>query len=245
MKTNGVRLVEGGAWHKKIEELHMSDRSTIAAEPRSVTGKKVKQLRRDGFIPAVIYGQSEAVHVQLENLPLRRVLREAGSTSLIELELDGSSRTVLARHIQIHPTRGDLFHVDFYEVNMRQVLTSEAVLVATGESPAAEDGEGSAVLVVHTVQIEALPDDLISELEVDISRIEAPEDVLHVSDLAAPRGVTILADPETVIAKFEYAQLEEEEEEEEVEAPEADEVEVITKGRHEEEADSAETETDE
>jgi large subunit ribosomal protein L25 len=214
----------------------MSERSTLVAEPRSVTGKKVKQLRRDGLIPAVIYGQREPVHVQIDNLVLRRVLREAGSTSLIEIDLGGSSRTVLARHIQLHPTRGDVFHVDFYEVNMRQTLTSEASLVSKGESPTAEDGEGSVVLVVHSVQIEALPDDLISELEVDISRIETPEDVLYVGDLTAPAGVTILTDPETVIAKFEYAQLEEEEEEEVVEEPDAEEVEVIAKGRHEDEA---------
>jgi large subunit ribosomal protein L25 len=214
----------------------MSERSTLVAEPRSVTGKKVKQLRREGLIPAVIYGQREPVHIQMDNLVLRRVLREAGSTSLIEIDLGGSSRTVLARHIQLHPTRGDVFHVDFYEVNMRQTLTSEASLVSRGESPTAEDGEGSVVLVVHSVQIEALPDDLISELEVDISQIETPEDVLYVGDLKAPAGVAILTDPETVIAKFEYAQLEEEEEEEVVEEPDAEEVEVITKGRHEDEA---------
>jgi large subunit ribosomal protein L25 len=225
----------------------MSDRSTLVAEPRSVLGKKVKQLRRDGFIPAVIYGQNKPIHIQLENLVLRRVLREAGSTNLIEMDLDGSSHTVLARHIQFHPTRGELFHVDFYEVNMRQVLTSEAALVATGESPAAEDDEGSAVLVVHSVQIEALPDDLISELEVDISRIETAEDVLHVRDLVAPEGVTILTDPETVIAKFEYRRLEEEEEVEveAEEAPEADDVEVITKGRHEEDKAQREAEPEE
>jgi large subunit ribosomal protein L25 len=223
----------------------MSERSTLVAEPRSVTGKKVKQLRREGLIPAVIYGQREPVHIQMDNLVLRRVLREAGSTSLIEIDLGGSSRTVLARHIQLHPTRGDVFHVDFYEVNMRQTLTSEASLVSRGESPTAEDGEGSVVLVVHSVQIEALPDDLISELEVDISRIETPEDVLYVGDLKAPAGVTILTDPETVIAKFEYAQLEEEEEEEVVEEPDAEEVEVIAKGRHEDEAGGEKAEAEE
>jgi large subunit ribosomal protein L25 len=223
----------------------MSERSTLVAEPRSVIGKKVKQLRRDGLIPAVIYGQRETVHIQLDNLVLRRVLRETGSTNLIDIDLGDRSHTVLARHIQLHPTRGDLFHVDFYEVNMRRVLTTDAALVATGESPAAADGEGSAVLVVHSVQVEALPDDLISELEVDISRIVTPEDVLHVSDLTAPPGVTILTDPETVIAKFEYAQLEEEEEEEEVEAPDADEVEVITKGRHEDGEGSEKAEPEE
>jgi large subunit ribosomal protein L25 len=217
----------------------MAERISVAAEPRTIVGKQAKQLRRDGMIPAVIYGQGNNVHIQIENLSLRRVLRTAGATNLIDVEIDGGGkRTVLAREVQAHPTRGDLIHVDFYEVNMKEKIVVEAALVAVGEAAPVADGLGSTPLVLYSVEIECLPDNLISEIEVDLSKIETPDDVIHVSDLVVPKDVEILTDPEEVVARFEYLQLEEEAEEEEEESfleSAADEVEVIARGKKEEE----------
>lgn len=215
----------------------MSDeRLNITAEPRPVVGKKAKQLRREGMIPAVIYGQKEPLHIQLENLSLRRILRRAGSTNLVDISLGNSKRTVLVREIQSHVTRGDLLHVDFIEVDMKVTITAEAELVSVGQSAPAADGLGVVTLVLRSVEIESLPDALVSEIEVDFAKIETPDDVIYVSDLVVPEGVTILTDPETTVARFEYAQLvEEEEEEEELFVPAADAVEVVGKGKEEEE----------
>jgi large subunit ribosomal protein L25 len=167
------------------------------------------------------------------------VLRTAGETNLIYVEIDGGGkRTVLAREVQAHPTRGDLIHVDFYEVNMKEKIVVEAALVAVGEAAPVADGLGSTPLVLYSVEIECLPDNLISEIEVDLSKIETPDDVIHVSDLVVPKDVEILTDPEEVVARFEYLQLEEEAEEEEEESfleSAADEVEVIARGKKEEE----------
>lgn len=216
----------------------MSDRISITAEPRQVIGKKVKQLRREGLIPAVIYGQEETVHIQLENLKLRRVLRQAGSTNLVDIAVGKKNHTVLVREVQSHVTRGDLIHIDFQEVDLKTTITAEADLVAVGQSLPAADGLGVATLALRTVEIESLPDDLVSEIEVDFSKIETPDDVIYVRDLTTPVGVTILTDPETTVARFEYAQLvEEEEEEEELFVPAADSVEVVGKGKEEEEED--------
>lgn len=218
----------------------MTDRINMAAEPRIVTGKKAKQLRRDGWIPAVIYGQQDVKNIQLENLQLRRVLREAGTTHLIDIELRGRKHTVLAKELQVHPTRGELIHVDFFEVNMMEKIVVDAELVSVGNAAPAESGLGSVSLVIHSVEIECLPDNLISEIEVDLTRIETPDDMIFVSDLSVPEGVTILTDPEMVVARFEYAQVAEEEEvegEEFMFAQEADEVEVISKGKQEEDFD--------
>lgn len=214
----------------------MSDeRLNITAEPRTVVGKKVKQLRREGMIPAVIYGQKEAVTIQLENLALRRVLRQAGSTNLVDISLGKGKRTVLVREIQSHVTRGDLLHVDFIEVDMKSTITAEAELVTVGASAPSADGLGVATLALRSVEIESLPDALVSEIEVDLTMIKTPDDVIYVSDLVVPEGVTILTDPETTVARFEYAQLaEEEEEEEELFVPAADAVEVVGKGKDEE-----------
>lgn len=213
----------------------MADRISITAEPRSVIGKKVKQLRKEGWIPAVIYGKSDPTHVQLENGPLRRALRVVGTTQLVDLVVGGKKTTVLTREIQQHVTRGDLIHIDFYEVDMQGTITSVAELVAVNQSAPAAEGMGVATLAFRSLDIECSPDDLVSEIEVDMSLITTTDGVIYAKDLTMPKGVTALTDGETVIARFETFVEEEEEEEEEGFEPVADGVEVITKGKEEEE----------
>ncbi len=213
----------------------MSDRVMIVAESRTVTGKKVKKLRRDGFIPGVIYGQSEPVNIQMDVKPLRRALRVAGTTQLATIDVDGKEYTVLARQIQQHVTRRDIVHVDFLEVDMAVTIRSEAEIVAVGESALSESGEGMISIALYSIEIECLPDALISEIEVDLSTIENVDDTIVVGDLDIPDGVTVLNDPDTLIARFTYARADVEEEEEELEDLEAGDVEVI--GRDEDEED--------
>lgn len=216
----------------------MSERPNIAADPRPVTGKKAKQLRRQGVIPAVIYGQGQNLNIQVENLSLLRVLREAGTTNLIDVSVGEEKHTVLAKEVQVHATRGDLIHVDFYEVDMKEKLVVEAALVPVGIAAPVEDGLGTTAMVTMSLEIECLPDNLISEIEVDLTKIQTPDDVVLVSDLDVPEGVEILAEPDVVVARFDYIQLveeEEEEEEEELLMAAADDVEVIAKGKQAEE----------
>jgi large subunit ribosomal protein L25 len=216
----------------------MSDRVTIAAEPRTVTGKKVKQLRRHGYVPGVVYGQSEPVHVQMEEIQLRRALRVAGMTQLATLDVEGKEYIVLAREIQQHLTRRDVLHVDFMEVDMTATIRSEADLVTVGLSAVAETGEGMIAQSMYSVEIECLPDALVSQIEVDLALIATPTDSIYISDLDVPEGVTILADDDALVARFQTirATLEEEEEgeEEEMEELDADAVEVISKQSEEE-----------
>ena len=214
----------------------MSDRVTIAAEPRTVTGKKVKQLRRQGLVPGVLYGQSGPVNIQMEEIQLNRALRVAGMTQLATLDMDGKEYVVLAREIQQHVTRRNVLHIDFMEVDMQQTIKSEADLVMIGESPALEMEEGMIAQAMFSVEIECLPDALISTIEVDVSSILTPGDRIQIGDLAVPEGVTLLVDQDATVARFQTIRIvEEEEEEEELEGIEldADGVEVI--GREEEE----------
>lgn len=222
----------------------MAERVTVDAQTRTIIGKQNRQLRREGQIPAVIYGQRDPIHVQIENLSLRRALRTAGMNELIDIKVGGRKITVLAREIQQHPTRGDLLHVDFYEVNMRETIQADVHLLIVGEVAEELRPLGEIIQVLHAVTVECLPGDLISEIEVDISGIESPDQAIYVSDLTPPQGVTILTDPESAITSFEYFREEEEEEEEEetLFAEEAEEVEVIAKGKaadEEEEEDEA------
>ncbi len=215
----------------------MSERVVIQAEPRNVVGKKVQQLRNEGWIPAVIYGQSEPVIVQIEHSALRRALRQAGTTELIDVNVGAQVRTVLARDIQQHITRADLMHVDFYEVNLREKIRMDVSLVATGALHSAVAGLGSVTLIIQEVEVEALPTDLPSEIEVDLSRITDPDMTLHVRDLHVPDGVKILTAPDMAITTFSYTISEEQAEREEEElmfAPSADAVEVVSRAREDE-----------
>jgi large subunit ribosomal protein L25 len=215
----------------------MTDRIIIEAEQREVIGKQVNQLRRSGWIPGVVYGRNDPVSIQMEQKALRRALRTVGTTNLAELKFGNNLKTVLVRDIQQHLTRGDILHVDFLEVDMASTIRSEAELVAIGEAPPEADGLGVVTLMLRQVEIECLPDNLISQIEIDMSTFTSPEDIIHVSDIPVPAGVTILTDPDTIVARFEYVTAEEEAEEEEIVEEEdvAEDVEVISKGKKEEE----------
>ena len=215
----------------------MAERVTVDAEQRTVLGKKSSQLRRAGIIPAVVYGQSEPLHIQMHRTPLRRALRQAGSNELIDINVGGKKLTVLAREIQQHPTRGDVLHVDFFEVNMRETIIAEISLVMVGE-PADELRElGQVTQILHGVEVECLPGDLVSEIEFDISHLSSPDDIVYVHEIQLPEGLSLITDPEATVTSFDYFREEEEEEEEEEDllfATAADDVEVIGRGRDEE-----------
>ncbi len=191
----------------------MTDRVTIAAASRTVTGKKVKQLRHEGLVPGVIYGQRDPINIQMDIKPLRRALREVGTTQLADLDVDGKTFTVLAREIQQHLTRRDILHVDFMEVDLKQVITSTAELVGVGIAAPEEDGDGTVAFVLFEVDIEALPEALVPQIKVDLSQIQTVNDVILVGDLVVPEGVTILTDPEAAAVRFQVAMGEEIEEE--------------------------------
>lgn len=216
----------------------MTDRVVIEAESREVTGSQVNKLRQGGWIPGVVYGQKSPVNVQMEQKALRRALRIIGTTQLADLRVGDQSKTVLVREIQQHLTRGDVMHVDFLEVDMAAKLRAEVELVSIGEALPEEEGLGVATLMLRHVEVECFPDDLPAEISVDLSAIRRPDDVIHVRDLRVPDGVEIMTDADLVVARFEYAAAEEEEEGGLEEAEEsAEEVEVISKGKRDEEGD--------
>jgi large subunit ribosomal protein L25 len=210
-------------------------------------GKKAKQLRREGLIPAVVYGQSDPVHIQIDRIPLRRALRQAGSNELIDIDVNGETRTVLAREIQQHPTRGDIIHVDFYEVNMQEKIIAEIALIMTGEPASELRAMGQVTQILHGIEVECLPGDLISEVSFDIGHLSSPDDLVYVHEIELPETMTLITDPEATVTSFDYFREEEEEEEEEEDllfATAADEVEVIGKGKEDEEEEFEEEEED-
>lgn len=199
----------------------------LKAEAREAIGKHVGQLRRQGYVPAVLYGKGvEADPIQIEAKALRKVLAQAGTHQLIALQIGKAKpRMTLARDIQIDAIKRSVLHVDFYAVNMREKVTAQVPLVFVGVSPAVKDLNGILVHGLSEVEIECLPADLISAIEVNIEGLTELDSMLTVADLVVPNSIAILSDPESMVAKVEPPRLEEALEEE---APVGAEPEVLT-----------------
>jgi large subunit ribosomal protein L25 len=199
----------------------------LNAETRSIRGKQVRQLRAAGYVPAVLYGrETDALTLKCDANELRRLLSTAGTTSLVDVTVDGDQQhTVLVRDVQIDPIRRSVEHVDFYEVIMTETIRTEVGITLVGEPVF----QGNIFQDMTSIEIECLPQDLISLVEVDISEFREIGESITVQDLAIPPAVTVLAPPEEVVVHTEaLKELEEEIEEEEVEFPELEEEETLT-----------------
>ena len=216
----------------------------LIAENRSIVGKRVRGLRREGIIPAILYGpKTEVIPIQCDERELQRVLAEAGGTNLISLKIDdaGKPRMTLAREVQRDVITNELHHVDFYQVVMTETVKTEVNIILTGEPPIVQQKEFMLLQGTDSVEVECLPGDLIHSIEVDLSSLVEVDDAIYVKDLQVPGNVTILTDGDELVAKVQRLRVEEEEEvEEEMVEMAPEEVEVITKGKEEkEEAESA------
>jgi large subunit ribosomal protein L25 len=211
----------------------------LKAEKRTIIGKRVKGLRREGIIPALLYGpKTEPVPIQCDERELQRVLAWAGGTNLIALRIGdaGTPKMTLVSEVQRDSITNELYHVDFYQVVMTEKVSAEVNIVFTGQSPAVQQADAMLLQGADSVEIECLPGDLIHSIEVDLSTLLEIDDAIYVKDLQVPANIAILTDGDELVAKVQRLRLVEEEEvEEEVEvAPE--EVEVIAKGKEVEEA---------
>ena len=194
------------------------DQIELSAEPRSVIGKQVKALRRQGVLPANIYGAGESTAIQVEVRPAQHALARAGKTQLIRLSLAGGQATnVMVKDFQRHPTRGELLHVDFYRVAMDQKLRVDVPVRLHGEAPASKTYGGTVLPQLTTVSVEALPDRLPEAIDVDISVLDTLDSTIHVRDLPAPEGAEILTDPDELVVQVMAPRVEQEV----TEAPEA------------------------
>jgi large subunit ribosomal protein L25 len=215
----------------------MSETITLEAQERNIIGKKVKQLRRAGIIPAVVYGpEFTPLSISLDERELRMALRKAGGTQLIELTVGKTKIPTLVRSVQRDPIRGNLYHVDFYRVAMDRVIHAEVPIVLVNEPPIVTSKEGAVFQALNSVGVEALPAHLPPHIEVDISGLTEIGDQLLVSNLAESDDFTVTTGAEELVVRIDYAQaLEEEEEEEEFPELVSAEPEVITERREEEE----------
>ena len=172
------------------------------ADLRSDHGKGVaRKLRAAGRIPAVLYGHDQdTVSLSVDAHEMFRVLHtDAGANVLVDLDVDGTDHLVLPREIQRNHIKGTIVHVDFLAVSRTETIQVNVEIVDVGEAPGVKQG-GVVDHHLREVLVECFPQDVPAHLEADVSELDL-NDVLHVSDLVAPPGVTILTSPEeTVLA---------------------------------------------
>ena len=205
----------------------------LKVQERKIKGKKVKTLRQQGLIPAVLYGGNEKENLlfSVKSGEFRKVWQEAGGSSVIELETLAGKKNVLIQDVTFDPLKGEPLHIDFYAVRMDKLITTAVPIVFKGESPAVKNLGGVLVKVAHELEIEALPKNLPSEISVDISGLANLNDHFIVGDLDLKEGVKIKAEKDKVIV---LVKAQEEEKEEEKERAIED-IEVEAKGKKEEE----------
>ncbi len=203
----------------------------LTVSPRAIVGKSSSKLAQEGAIPAVVYGpKQDPISVTVPLLPFEAILRHGGESALIELSGLEKPLQVLIHELDRDPVTHVPRHADFYAVEKGAKVTVSVPLSFVGESDAMKQG-ANLVKVLHEIEIEADATKLPSEIEVSIESLKAVDDRIHVSDIKAPAGVTILTSEEEVVA---IAQAVEEETEEDSEAPDMDAIEVERKGKDEE-----------
>ena len=183
----------------------MSD-IVLRAEPRTLTGKKVAQLRREGKTPIVLYGpRSESVSLQVATRDLVEVLERSGKTNIIAVEIEGESapRRAIARERQLHPTRLTPMHADLLEIDAEVRVTTTVPTSLGPEVPSmVTRGEARLQLLIDELDVRALPADLPAEIEIDCSGLTRIGQVVRIGEVEPPSGVRFLADPDRAIGRL-------------------------------------------
>lgn len=182
----------------------MAEAQKLSVRPRSVLGKKVSRLRREGRLPGVIFGgRADSVPVDTDQHAFELGFRSFGQTTLLSLEgLDGGEVPALVHSVSRDPRTGRMIHVDFTRVSLTEKTHAEVPLHFSGESPAVKLGEAVLIHAMDHVRIEAYPQDIPHRIDVDLSPLQQLDDAIHVRDLIVDtQTVEILNDPEELVVK--------------------------------------------
>ncbi|HDO23858.1 MAG TPA: 50S ribosomal protein L25 [bacterium] len=201
----------------------------LNAETRNIFGKKLEKERKEGKLPAVLYGK------KVENEPLfvdakefNKVWEEAGENTIIKLKTSASDVEVLIQDVDLDPMKNKPLHIDFLAVEMDKPITAAVPLIFEGIASSVKELGGVLVKVIHEIEVEALPKDLPHEIKIDISKLATFEDKIHLGDIVLPKGVKIIGSSEEVAALVE---LPREEDETPAETESIEEIKVEKKGK--------------
>lgn len=188
------------------------DKLVLKADKRQVIGKKNKILRDKGQMPAVIYGHDfKAESIVLDEKEFEKIFTNAGHNNLVDLKIgDKTPISVLIHQVQLDSINSKPLHADFYKIKMDEEIKTTVPLHFIGESTAVFQDGGSLMTNLEEVEIEALPANLPSTIEVDISVLDSFDKAIHVADLKIPNNVQLLTDHEELVARVEPPRSDEE-----------------------------------
>ncbi len=187
------------------------DVPTLKLDERTLTGKKVRRLRRQGVTPVHVYGAGiNPANLQVDDRTLNRLLPQVGSNVPISVEYEGQDgeNICFVREIQRHPVTETVIHVDFLRVDVTQTVAAEVPIILVDASPAVTQMAGTLLQNIQSLSIEALPMNMPAELTVDISGLVDFDSTLSVSDVEVPGNVTVLNELEDVIVRVAPPRLE-------------------------------------
>lgn len=203
-------------------------RYSLSAEPRETTGKAVKKLRREGILPANVYGKDiKSQSLQLPQSEFNKIYEEAGETGVINLTIGSDTIPVLIHNLH-KDYKNEVIHADFFKVNLKEKVKTTIPIEIVGEPKAVTEETGLLMNITSEVEIEALPTELPENIEVNVEGLANVDDQILISDLKAPEGVEILTDANLVVVKI--GELVTKEAQEEAAAEEAAAEEAATEG---------------
>lgn len=173
----------------------------LVVQQREITGKKVKTLRREGLVPAELYGHGlKNEHLAVPVKEFNKVFKEAGSNTVVYLMIGKEKHPALIHEVERNYVSDQIMHVDFYQVRMDEKLKAKVPLEFLGEAPAVKEFGGILNKAMSEIEVEALPADLPHRLSVDLSGLRELNQSIYVRDIKLPKGVQVSVGPETVIA---------------------------------------------
>lgn len=180
----------------------------LKAEPRKLTGRKVKNLRKEGILPGNVFGKkikSESVQVSLKDF--EKTFKEVGETGLVTLLVGKSEKPVLIHNLQVNPVTDEPVHVDFLQVDLKEKVEAEVPVELTGESPVEKQSVGTVVQYINEIKVEALPGDLPEKFVVDVGNLAEVDQAVFVKDLKVDKSkVEVKNDAEEIVVKVEPPQ---------------------------------------
>jgi len=187
------------------------DKLTLQAEKRKTTGRKIKKLRREGILPANVYGKdvkSQAIEITYKDF--LSIYKKSGETNIIEVNLGNEKKPVLVHSIQKDPVTENILHVDFLQVDLKKKVTANIPIELVGESPVEKQGLGTVVQYIDEVEVEALPSDLPEKFELNLTSLTGVDSSIFVKDIEADKDkVVITNDPDQILVRVEEVRKEE------------------------------------
>ncbi|MEK7183282.1 MAG: 50S ribosomal protein L25, partial [Patescibacteria group bacterium] len=183
----------------------------IEAKTREIRGRKTVALRAEGQVPAVMYGfETEPKNIVLDRNAFTKVYGQAGESTVVDLEIEGTKHPVLISEIQRDPLTDFITHADFRRVDPKRKIEAKIPLKLVGMAPAVKELGGTLLQTLEEVEVMSLPDALVHEIEVDVTKLATFEDVIRVKDISIPDGIEIKSDLEQAVASVQPPRSEEE-----------------------------------